>query len=189
MLSTEQEEYKKEGIQWTFIDFGMDLQACIDLIEKPMGILSILEEECIVPKASDKTFVEKLYTNHLGKHPQFGKPKPAKGKAEANFEVHHYAGSVPYTATSWLEKNKDPINATVATLFSKSKNPMLSHLYADVAAEEGGSGKGKKGGSMQTISATHRGVWARKPAWVPCRYPEENFILFLTMYHLEVHEK
>ncbi|CAF5063830.1 unnamed protein product, partial [Rotaria sp. Silwood1] len=49
----------------------MDLQACIDLIEKPMGILSILEEECIVPKATDKTFVEKLYTNHLGKHPQF----------------------------------------------------------------------------------------------------------------------
>ena len=78
-----------------------------------MGILSILEEECIVPKATDKTFVEKLYNNHLGKHPQFGKPKPSKGKAEANFEIHHYAGSVPYTATGWLEKNKDPINTTV----------------------------------------------------------------------------
>ena len=78
-----------------------------------MGILSILEEECIVPKATDKTFVEKLYNNHLGKHPQFGKPKPAKGKAEAHFEIHHYAGTVPYTATNWLEKNKDPINTTV----------------------------------------------------------------------------
>ena len=78
-----------------------------------MGILSILEEECIVPKATDKTFVEKLYNNHLGKHPQFGKPKPSKGKAEAHFEIHHYAGSVPYTATGWLEKNKDPINTTV----------------------------------------------------------------------------
>ena len=78
-----------------------------------MGILSILEEECIVPKATDKTFVEKLYNNHLGKHPQFGKPKPGKGKVEAHFEIHHYAGTVPYTATSWLEKNKDPINTTV----------------------------------------------------------------------------
>ena len=132
MFVLEQEEYKREGIQWEFIDFGMDLQACIDLIEKvirhedwwslirsacwslqPMGILSILEEECIVPKATDKTFVEKLQNNHLGKHPQFGKPKPSKGKAEAHFEVHHYAGSVPYTATGWLEKNKDPINTTV----------------------------------------------------------------------------
>ncbi len=78
-----------------------------------MGILSILEEECIVPKASDKTFVEKLYNNHLGKHPQFGKPKPGKGKVEAHFDIHHYAGTVSYTATSWLEKNKDPINTTV----------------------------------------------------------------------------
>ncbi|CAF5141604.1 unnamed protein product, partial [Rotaria magnacalcarata] len=82
-----------------------------------------------------------------------------KGKAEANFEIHHYAGSVPYTATGWLEKNKDPINTTVATLFAKSKNSMLSHLYVDVVEEEGNSAKTgvkKKGGSMQTISATHR---------------------------------
>ncbi|CAF1976902.1 unnamed protein product, partial [Rotaria magnacalcarata] len=101
MFVLEQEEYKKEQIDW------------------PMGILSILEEECIVPKASDKTFVEKLYNNHLGKHSQFGKPKPAKGKAEAHFEIHHYAGSVAYTATSWLEKNKDPINTTVYEQLNK----------------------------------------------------------------------
>ena len=53
--SLSQEEYKREGIKWDFIDFGLDLQKTIDLIEKKMGILSILEEECIVPKASDKT--------------------------------------------------------------------------------------------------------------------------------------
>ncbi|CAF5165837.1 unnamed protein product, partial [Rotaria magnacalcarata] len=84
---------------------------------------------------------------------------PAKGKAEAHFEIHHYAGSVAYTATSWLEKNKDPINTTVAQLFGKSKNVLLSHLYADALEEEGGKGGGGKkkgGGSMQTISATHR---------------------------------
>ena len=95
MFVLEQEEYKKEGIQWTFIDFGMDLQACIDLIEKPMGILSILEEECMFPKATDKTFLTKLYENHLGKTKQFGKPKPSKkAKFEPHFEVHHYAGTV-----------------------------------------------------------------------------------------------
>lgn len=59
-----------------------------------MGILSILEEECMFPKASDLTFKNKLYDNHMGKSPNFGKPKPSKGKAEAHFELHHYAGSV-----------------------------------------------------------------------------------------------
>ena len=156
MFVLEQEEYKKEGIQWEMINFGMDLQACIDLIEKPMGILSILEEECIVPKASDKTFQEKLYAQHLGKHPNFGKPKPAKGKAEAHFDLHHYAGTVSYSVTGWLEKNKDPINTTVATLFKTSKtNGVLAKLYQDMGQEEE-KGKAKKGGGMQTISSGHR---------------------------------
>ncbi|CAF1111435.1 unnamed protein product [Rotaria sp. Silwood1] len=201
MFVLEQEEYKREGIQWTFIDFGMDLQACIDLIEKPMGILSILEEECIVPKATDKTFVEKLYNNHLGKHPQFGKPKPAKGKAEAHFEIHHYAGSVPYTATGWLEKNKDPINTTVATLFAKSKSAMLAHLFADVIEEEGGGAGGKagakkKGGSMQTISATHReslhklmtNLKSTHPHFVRCIIPNEIKTGGVLDSHLVMHQ-
>jgi len=60
-----------------------------------MGILSILEEECMFPKASDKTFLAKLYENHMGKSAPFGKPKPNKNaKYEAHFEVYHYAGTV-----------------------------------------------------------------------------------------------
>ena len=137
MFVLEQEEYKKEGIQWEMMNFGLDLQACIDLIEKPLGIFSILEEECIVPKATDKTFQEKLYSNHLGKHPSFGKPKPQKGKAEAHFDLHHYAGTVSYNVSGWLEKNKDPINTTVAALFkANKKNALLSYLFQDIGVEE-----------------------------------------------------
>jgi len=63
--------------------------------KQPMGILSILEEECMFPKASDKTFLAKLYENHLGKSKNFGKPKPSKAaKYEPHFEVYHYAGTV-----------------------------------------------------------------------------------------------
>merc|ERR1712002_705826 len=76
MFVQEQEEYKAEGIQWAFVDFGMDLIYTIELIEKKMGILAMLEEECIVPKATDKTYLEKLMGKHLGKHKSFGKPKP-----------------------------------------------------------------------------------------------------------------
>jgi myosin protein heavy chain len=136
MFVLEQEEYQKEGIVWEMMNFGMDLQACIDLIEKPMGLLSMLEEECIVPKATDMTYKEKLYAQHLGKHNNFGKPKPSKGKAEAHFDLHHYAGTVSYSVTGWLEKNKDPINTTVATLFKKSTtNAVLASLYQDMGEE------------------------------------------------------
>ncbi|NXW38533.1 MYH1B protein, partial [Phaetusa simplex] len=110
MFVLEQEEYKKEGIEWTFIDFGMDLAACIELIEKPLGIFSILEEECMFPKATDTSFKNKLYDQHLGKSSNFQKPKPTKGKVEAHFSLIHYAGTVDYNITGWLEKNKDPLN-------------------------------------------------------------------------------
>uniref|UniRef100_A0A4W3JM06 Myosin-7B n=1 Tax=Callorhinchus milii TaxID=7868 RepID=A0A4W3JM06_CALMI len=123
MFVLEQEEYKKEGIEWVFIDFGLDLQACIDLIEKPMGILSILEEECMFPKASDMSFKAKLYDNHLGKSPNLQKPRPdKKRKYEAHFELVHYAGVVPYNIMGWLNKNKDPLNETVVSVFQKSSN-------------------------------------------------------------------
>ena len=63
---------------------------------QPMGILSILEEECMFPKASDKTFLAKLYENHLGKSASFSKPgkQPKNTRYEKHFELHHYAGTV-----------------------------------------------------------------------------------------------
>ncbi|NXL40365.1 MYSS protein, partial [Glaucidium brasilianum] len=130
MFVLEQEEYKKEGIEWTFIDFGMDLAACIELIEKPMGIFSILEEECMFPKATDTSFKNKLYDQHLGKSSNFQKPKPAKGKAEAHFSLVHYAGTVDYNISGWLEKNKDPLNETVIGLYQKSSVKTLALLFA-----------------------------------------------------------
>ena len=58
-----------------------------------MGIMSILEEECIVPKATEVTFKEKMFKAH-SKHPSFAKSKPKKGKAESDFDLNHYAGTV-----------------------------------------------------------------------------------------------
>ncbi|XP_045214005.2 myosin heavy chain, striated muscle-like isoform X1 [Mercenaria mercenaria] len=184
MFVLEQEEYKKEGIQWEFIDFGMDLQACIELIEKPMGILSILEEECMFPKASDKTFEDKLMTNHLGKSKAFGKVvKSRKGGGNAHFELHHYAGAVPYNITSWLDKNKDPLNETVVGTLSESKEPLVAEFFKLPPAPEGGGGGKKKGKSsaFQTISSVHReslnklmkNLYTTHPHFVRCIIPNE----------------
>ena len=94
-----------------------------------MGIFSILEEECMFPKASDVTFKNKLYDQHLGKTKAFEKPKPAKGKAEAHFSLVHYAGTVDYNINGWLDKNKDPLNDSVVQLYQKSGVKLLPILY------------------------------------------------------------
>ncbi|XP_015976789.1 myosin-4 [Rousettus aegyptiacus] len=187
MFVLEQEEYKKEGIEWEFIDFGMDLAACIELIEKPMGIFSILEEECMFPKATDTSFKNKLYEQHLGKSNNFQKPKPAKGKAEAHFSLVHYAGTVDYNIAGWLDKNKDPLNETVVGLYQKSGMKTLALLFAggsSAEAESGGGKKGakKKGSSFQTVSALFRenlnklmtNLRSTHPHFVRCLIPNET---------------
>merc|ERR1711879_1021449 len=111
---------------------GMDLAACIELIEKPLGIMSILEEECMFPKASDKTYKDKLLGTHLGKTPSFGKQTAkSKGQRDVDFELYHYAGTVGYNVCAWLEKNKDPLNNSVVELFKKSTVPLMQTIWSD----------------------------------------------------------
>ncbi|KAG1942694.1 myosin heavy chain, fast skeletal muscle-like [Pimephales promelas] len=199
MFVLEQEEYKKEGIEWEFIDFGMDLAACIELIEKPMGIFSILEEECMFPKATDMTFKNKLHDQHLGKTPSFQKPKPTKGKAEAHFSLVHYAGTVDYNITGWLDKNKDPLNDSVVQLYQKSSMKLLAHLYAAHASTEEAAGKKagkKKGGSFQTVSAMFRenlgklmtNLRSTHPHFVRCLIPNESKTPGLMENFLVIHQ-
>ncbi|XP_023023728.1 myosin heavy chain isoform X45 [Leptinotarsa decemlineata] len=200
MFVLEQEEYKTEGIQWTFIDFGMDLAACIELIEKPMGILSILEEESMFPKATDKTFEEKLNTNHLGKSPNFQKPKPPKpGQQAAHFTLGHYAGNVPYNITGWLEKNKDPLNDTVVDLFKKGSNKLLVEIFADHPGQSGGAaekGRGKKGGGFATVSSAYKEqlnnlmttLRSTQPHFVRCIIPNELKQPGVIDSHLVMHQ-
>ncbi|XP_076671819.1 myosin heavy chain isoform X17 [Andrena cerasifolii] len=205
MFVLEQEEYKKEGIDWAFIDFGMDLLACIELIEKPMGILSILEEESMFPKATDKTFEEKLNNNHLGKSPNFLKPKPPKpGQQAAHFAIGHYAGNVPYNITGWLEKNKDPLNDTVVDQFKKSSNKLLVEIFADHPGQSGDAGgggggkggRGKKGGGFSTVSSSYKEqlnnlmttLKATQPHFVRCIIPNEMKQPGVIDSHLVMHQ-
>ncbi|XP_063157320.1 myosin-10-like isoform X3 [Candoia aspera] len=132
MFVLEQEEYQREGIEWNFIDFGLDLQPCIDLIERPAnppGLLALLDEECWFPKATDKSFVEKVIQEQ-GSHPKFQKPRQLRDKAD--FCIIHYAGRVDYKADEWLMKNMDPLNDNVATLLHQSADKFTAELWKDV---------------------------------------------------------
>ncbi|NXS48528.1 MYH11 protein, partial [Balaeniceps rex] len=131
MFILEQEEYQREGIEWNFIDFGLDLQPCIELIERPTnppGVLALLDEECWFPKATDTSFVEKL-CQEQGNHPKFQKPKQLKDKTE--FCIMHYAGKVTYNATAWLTKNMDPLNDNVTSLLNQSSDKFVADLWKD----------------------------------------------------------
>ncbi|XP_070836876.1 myosin-11-like [Chaetodon trifascialis] len=132
MFILEQEEYKREGIEWNFIDFGLDLLPCIELIERPNnppGILALLDEECWFPKATDVSFVDKLLNTHTG-HVKFSKPKQHKDKLM--FSILHYAGKVDYNAANWLTKNMDPLNDNVTALLNNSSSTFIQDLWKDV---------------------------------------------------------
>merc|ERR1719374_101026 len=186
MFVVEQEEYVKEGIDWVMVDFGMDLAAAIIMFEKPMGIWAILEEESLFPKATDKSFEEKLKAS-LGKLPVFLKPQ-SKTDKNAHFAISHYAGIVSYNVTGWLEKNKDPVNDTVVEILkSTSSVPLLVHLWRDhpgqptTAPKEEGKKK-KKGGGGKTVSSVYlvslgelmSTLYACEPHFVRCLVPNNH---------------
>ncbi|KAI7697597.1 Myosin heavy chain [Sarcoptes scabiei] len=153
MFVLEQEEYQREGIEWKFIDFGLDLQPTIDLIEKPMGVLALLDEECWFPKATDKTFVDKLITSH-NTHPKFVR---TDFRANADFSIIHYAGKVDYLASQWLMKNMDPLNENVVQLLQQSSDPFVVQIWKD--AEIVGIGVATLSGDTQFGARTRKGMF------------------------------
>jgi myosin heavy chain 6/7 len=165
MFVLEQEEYVREGIEWEMVDFGMDLEATITLMEKPMGLLAILEEETLFPKASDKSFEDKLKENLLGKSTSFLKKQASSKDKNAHFAIGHYAGIVNYNLTDWLTKNKDQCNDTVVDQLKKAENALVVYLFRDHPGqpeEDPNKGKEKKKGkdagpkTFKTVSSAFR---------------------------------
>merc|ERR1712088_1136344 len=187
MFVLEQEEYVREGLEWGNVDFGMDLQKCITMFEKPMGLLSILEEETLFPKSSDQTFCAKLIDNLLGKEPNFCKPTYKTDK-DAHFGVVHYAAMVSYNLTGWLFKNKDPLNDTIVEMLKNGSNPLLVTVFADhpgqpIEAKKDDGAKKKKGGG-KTVSSFYKQqlddlmktLYATDPAFIRCVVPNTHKI-------------
>merc|ERR1711936_54649 len=157
MFVVEQEEYVSEGIDVAMQDFGMDLIACIIMFEKPMGILSILEEESNFPKATDKSFEDKIKAQHMGKSGNMAKAKSSTDP-NAHFAIIHYAGTVSYNVTGWLEKNKDPVNETVVDVLKRGSCELMKVLWADMpgqSAPPAEEKKKKKKGGGKTVSSVY----------------------------------
>ncbi|XP_053463151.1 myosin-14 isoform X1 [Nycticebus coucang] len=192
MFVLEQEEYQREGIPWTFLDFGLDLQPCIDLIERPAnppGLLALLDEECWFPKATDKSFVEKV-AQEQGGHPKFQRPRHLRDQAD--FSVLHYAGKVDYKANEWLMKNMDPLNDNVAALLHQSTDRLTAEIWKDVegivgleqvsSLGEGPPGGRPRRGMFRTVGQLYKESLSRlmatlsntNPSFVRCIVPNHE---------------
>merc|ERR1712198_540863 len=185
MFTLEQEEYVKEGLDWANVDFGMDLQPCINMFEKPMAFLAIFEEESLFPKATDQTFQQKLMDNMLGKWPNFAKPNP-RPDPDAHFAVIHYAATVSYNLTGWLEKNKDPLNDTIVEMIKNGGNQLMIQCFADHPGQptetpKDDGGRKKKGGG-KTVSSYFKGqlddlmttLYKTEPHFIRCVVPNTH---------------
>ncbi|KAF9234323.1 nonmuscle myosin heavy chain b [Melanogaster broomeanus] len=201
MFVLEQEEYSREGIEWDFVNFKLDLQPTIDLIEasgSTIGILSCLDEECIMPKATDLTFTEKVHSMwsgelRPGEQPHPGRAKYSLPKFEQGFIITHYAGKVEYRTDGWLEKNKDPLNDNLTRVLAASTEPYVASLFQDFASSFShspsssvgfslGKKRGVKKGAFRTVAQRHREqlsllmaqLHATQPHFVRCIVPNVN---------------
>lgn len=166
MFELEQEEYAREQIDWKFVDFGLELQPTIDLIEntQPMGVFACLDDASIMQSSTDSTvspFIEILISgeslsdrNHASPDVQFTNklhqlasqrpPAPQFSKYSASrlhqgFTVSHYAGKVEYRTDGWLNKNRDPLNDNITSLLSRSSDTYVSKLFSEYADAEANS--------------------------------------------------
>ncbi|KHM99077.1 Myosin-J heavy chain [Glycine soja] len=122
LFKLEQEEYIQDGIDWAKVEFE-DNQDCLNLFEKrPLGLLSLLDEESTFPNGTDLTLANKL-KQHLNSNSCF------KGERDQAFTVHHYAGQVTYDTTGFLEKNRDLLHVDSIQLLSSCTCP-LPQIFA-----------------------------------------------------------
>ncbi|KAH9495971.1 Unconventional myosin-Va [Bulinus truncatus] len=139
VFKLEQEEYVREKIEWSFIDF-YDNQPCIDLIESKLGILDLLDEECKMPKGSDANWCQKLYDKHLNKSQHFDKPRMSRSA----FIINHFADRVEYQADGFLEKNRDTILEEQINTLKASEYELVAELFTE-EDPSGAPAAGKRG--------------------------------------------
>ncbi|XP_073922062.1 unconventional myosin-Vc isoform X2 [Castor canadensis] len=126
VFKLEQEEYMREDIPWALIDF-YDNQPVIDLIESKMGILELLDEECLLPHGTDENWLQKLYNNFINKNPLFEKPR----MSNTSFVIQHFADKVEYKCESFLEKNRDTVHDMLVEVMREGKFHLCAHFFQE----------------------------------------------------------
>ncbi|XP_017855457.1 unconventional myosin ID [Drosophila busckii] len=139
VLKQEQEEYQREGIEWTNIEYFNNKIIC-DLVEQPhKGIIAIMDEACLsVGNVNDDTLLGAMDKN-LSKHPHYTsrqlKPTDKELKHREDFRITHYAGDVIYNINGFIEKNRDTLYQDFKRLLHNSKDANLSEMWPEGAQD------------------------------------------------------
>uniref|UniRef100_A0A669C7U1 Myosin X, like 1 n=2 Tax=Oreochromis niloticus TaxID=8128 RepID=A0A669C7U1_ORENI len=153
IFSLEQLEYNREGVQWEAIDW-MDNAECLDLIEKKLGLLALVNEESRFPKGTDFTLLEKLHSRH-STNPYYVKPR----LADHQFGIKHYAGEVLYDVRGILEKNRDTFRDDILNMLKDSRLDFIYDLFEKVGSrnneEKMGTARRKPTVSSQFRDSLH----------------------------------
>ncbi|KAF3436048.1 hypothetical protein FNV43_RR23140 [Rhamnella rubrinervis] len=168
VFKMEQEEYTKEEIDWSYIEF-VDNQDVLDLIEKkPGGIIALLDEACMFPRSTHETFAQKLYQTFKN-HKRFSKPKLSR----ADFTICHYAGDVTYQTDLFLDKNKDYVIAEHQALLGVSRCSFVSGLFPPLAEDSSKQSKFSSIGSRfkQQLQALLETLSGTEPHYIRCVKP------------------
>lgn len=181
VFKIEQEEYIREGIDWTFIEYS-DNQPVIDIIEsRPIGILNLLDEECKMPKGSDKSWCAKLYDQLLSTKSQVDKApfKRPKLNYQTSFTICHYAEEVNYNVETFLEKNRDTIAEEQSELLRKSE--VINYIFEDPLLSASVRPKVKTARSATvgwqfrgSLAALIRTLNATEPHYIRCIKPNDE---------------
>ncbi|GCC20554.1 hypothetical protein chiPu_0019116 [Chiloscyllium punctatum] len=152
IFSLEQLEYNREGMSWEAIDW-MDNAECLDLIEKKLGVLALINEESRFPKGTDCTLLEKLHTQHQC-NSFYVKPRVT----DDQFGIRHYAGEVMYDVHGFLEKNRDTFRDDILNLLKDSRLDFIYDLFERVYSRNNGDDTMKMGTQRRkpTVSSQFR---------------------------------
>lgn len=182
-LKEEQEEYKREGIPWTKVDY-FDNGIICDLIEHSQrGILAMLDEECLRPGVvSDSTFLAKLnqlfskHSHYESKVTQNAQRQYDRTMGLSCFRICHYAGKVTYNVTSFIDKNNDLLFRDLSQTMWKAQHPLLRSLFPEGNPKEASLKRPPTAGTQfkNSVAILMKNLYSKNPNYIRCIKPNDR---------------
>ncbi|XP_005397396.1 PREDICTED: unconventional myosin-Ia isoform X2 [Chinchilla lanigera] len=181
-LREEQEEYKREGIPWTKVDYFDNGIICNLIEHNQRGILAMLDEECLRPGVvSDSTFLAKLnqlfskHSHYESKVTQNAQRQYDHSMGLSCFRISHYAGKVTYNVTGFIDKNNDLLFRDLSQAMWKAQHPLLRSLFSEGDPKQASLKRPPTAGAQfkSSVAVLMKSLYSKNPNYIRCIKPNE----------------